>query len=203
MSKSDIGYPDAEWLLSDGAIMGRIKRQGRPNGVTRLSLAIPLGDPVVVDVAQVDAGSMIEFCNIARNTYDERKAEQAAAQVRSSERKAARDIESGGGWVLSEEDIQAVKAPVELNVMDAKSVGQRIYDLDEAIVDLSAQLNLMAGERDKLMKVLEVLHAFEDDAKEPSGVQKEGSGEESEEVDSEPRPEELHRRGEESAERSD
>jgi len=151
---NDLAYDeDARWLQSDGSIIGKVHRTKDPQGI-RLSLDIPLGEPVVAVVEKLNAASMTIFCNMARDAYNERKAEQIATAERGSrdaeERKGREELDYAT-------PVQAVQTTVVVNPMDPESVSRRLIEIAQRVGDLSEEIRKLDTEGNVLLKILEVL----------------------------------------------
>jgi hypothetical protein len=197
MSKSEQGYSqEARWLLSDGAIMGKIQKGKGANGSVRLTLPMPYNEDLVVDVAKLNAASMSQFCDMARREYDERKAEQEAKALRKASMRDAGPGESGGGAARREEDVQGSQETVGFDPLDYQSVSNRLASLTAREEELSLELAQVVTDRLKLTKILEILDAPTDDEEELCSVPEEESGEQELGVDRESCPREVLSDGE-------
>jgi len=155
---------DARWLQSDGSIIGKVHRKPDPQGI-RLTLDMPFGEPVVAVLAKLDAGSMTQFCEIARETYNERKSEQIAQAERASRRVEERRAAE------SEEIVQAHETSVVVNPLDPSSIRSRLVEIGRQVAALSAGLKTLDAEGNVLCKILEVLDdASKDDEETDDGL---------------------------------
>ncbi len=160
----ELGYDEgARWLLSDGSIIGKVQRTPDPQGI-RLTLDMPFGDPVVAILVKLNASSMSEFCELARGTYNERKAEQAAQSERASRKNEDRKAE-----LDRETALPAVQTTVEVNPLDPASITSRLVEIAERVTALSAEVKRLDAEGNMLYKIMEVLTDASNDDEETDG----------------------------------
>lgn len=180
---------DARWLLSDGLIFGRLGESNGKRGIL-LTLEMPGEMPdLLVEVIKKDAGSMTEFCTIARSRYVEHKAEQEAKGARKAHVQADRTPRP------SRDTIETPERDTTVHVSDFGSCASRIAEISRRLFDMYAELGELERERDKLSDILEVLSAYEDDAKKLSSVPAAESGRARQGVDSTAREATLQQRG--------
>jgi transcriptional regulator with XRE-family HTH domain len=189
---------DARWLNSDSQILAKVKQSPHKQG-TLCSLTMPWGEECQAVVEKWNAASAQQFCELAREMYNARKDEQEAKQARAAyDKQIAEDERAAAG-----DGAEAVPAPeetVEVNPLDPESVAARVGIIRDRETVLNAELNKLRVERTKLLKILEVLNAPEDDESEfyrvPRASEEQGQ---SEPVDIKSCEEQLHAGGESDA----
>lgn len=154
---------DCAWLDSDGQIIGKVRKSPHAQGV-ELRLEVPWGEDVVAVAERLNADSMSAFCQMARESYNEQKAEQEAQAYR----KANERVRGSAGAM--EEAVQAPEATVAIDFMDPEAVAARVGYCAARRATLVAEITQLEREEAKLIKILEVLDAFENDAEELRSV---------------------------------
>jgi len=163
-----IKTPEHRWLNSDSQILGRVRQEARKNGHF-VHLLMPWDEDFTAQVEKWDANTAITFCEMARNLYHERKEEQKAAQASKA---ALRERESEK--LTSCED--SVSAPKEtpqdakLDLTDRASISRRVDTIRDREAAIVAEAGKLRVERTKLLRILEVLDAPEDDDEELPSV---------------------------------
>lgn len=187
---------DARWLQSDGLILGRIRQSKGKQGIL-LSLDMPGGmGELLVEVMKTDAGSMTQFCEMARGAYYERKAEQEAKALRAAAHKAI------GTAKLVQSAVPAPQETLDAD-FDLGSVGTKLLKIQTRLFDVYAEKGKLEREQDILLKIMEVLSAFENDAEKLPCIPEQESVEDGDGVGSQSREAPLQRSGEESLGRQD
>ena len=175
---------DCAWLDSDGQIIGKVRKSPHAQGV-ELRLEVPWGEDVVAVAEKLNADSMSAFCQMARESYNEQKAEQEAQAYRKANERVrgeARDVAS---------TIQAPEEVVVVDFMDPEAVAARVGYCAARRATLVAEISRLEQEEAKLIKIMEVLSAFENDAEELRSVPTQGEDEDSAGMDKYPRPVEI------------
>lgn len=150
---------EAQWLQSDGKILTRLRKSQGKKGIL-LELDMPDGmGSLLVEVVKTDAGSMTQFCEMARGAYNERKAEQEA----KASRKGNDDRHGASPAVQGAVPVPQTTVAIDL---DLGSVGTKLLEVQTRLFDVLAEKGKLEREQDILLKILEVLSAYEDDAKE-------------------------------------
>jgi len=166
---------DEMWLNSDREILGRVTTAPSKAGI-RVTLALPKGDPLQVDIEQWNAEGATTFCNIARDYYNEWKAGKEASQKRRHrDLEQQRLVDSKGGVLnpeRSEDDFPVEEAVSALqgDVSGATSLEEEVVRrLDGAIAargklqryrdELEQDLKRVEKEIDQLTKMNEVFNA--------------------------------------------
>lgn len=151
--KNEHGYDDeARWLLSDGQILGKV-RKAPHKGNIRLTLAMPYGEDLVVDVEKFNAASASQFCEIARSQYNEWKASKAAKETRID------DLPPEPAPTAP--SVQASQAPVAINPFDPEAISARLADINRRIADLCEERRGLEKEKFMLDKFMEIINASE------------------------------------------
>ena len=159
------------WLQSDGQLWGRTFQAPNKKGI-ELTLQMPDGEPLVAQIEKLSAASVTQFCDLARGTYHERKAEQAAKKVSNAAmRKPTLDVAEASAAPLEE--------GVFSGILTREAILFRVGDLSDKLTAYKEVCRTIIKERDQLQRIAEVLDASEDNDKEPANV----SPEEGEEPD--------------------
>jgi hypothetical protein len=154
---------DCAWLDSDGQIIGKVRKSPHAQGV-ELRLEVPWGEDVVAVAEKLNADSMSAFCQMARESYNEQKAEQEAQAYRKANERAR------GSSGTVQEAIPTSKEAVAIDFMDREAVAARIRACTIRLAALTTESEELEREGAKLVKILEVLDAFENDAEELRSV---------------------------------
>ena len=157
------------WLLSDGQLWARTQSTPNKKGIL-LSVEMPWGLAFKAQVEKLSAATVTEFCDLARGCYYARKEEQAAAKARAASERAI-PVEPG----VSSEIVQGREASLSPLNLDPESILQRVDQLDDEACALRARLIAVNKERDQLQRIVEVLDAPENNAKEPEDIPRETS----------------------------
>ena len=160
---------EAGWLQSDGQILGRLRQTRTPDGIV-LELEMPMGDPVRAQVEKwPNAQIAASFCELARDIYVERKTKQEAQQERASavaQAKLAAEREQQENVTSYDIIPPAEETPEKIVQIDFSSREAVAAELDRTLNRLTTlwdEIHLLTKQRDKLVKIVEVLSAFEDD----------------------------------------
>lgn len=131
------------WLSSDGAILGKRAAEPHEKGV-QWTVPMPDGKPVSAVIEKPNAEAAIQFCNFVRETWNERKEEQAAkARSRSA-------VNTDGPRPSSKPSPakDAVPAPEEAvvgGIPDREAVNGRILELDARIAADTRERTILQG----------------------------------------------------------
>ena len=68
---------ETDWLQSDGTIIGRAQKNPHKEGIM-WSVTMPDGQEFGAVLAESNAASVVQFCNLVRDEWNERKEEQEA-----------------------------------------------------------------------------------------------------------------------------
>jgi len=169
---------NAQWLRSDGAILGKVMKGPHAQGVL-LTLPMPEGDDLEIAVTKMDAGTIAQFCELAREEYHERKASKASQRLRQKD--------SSGAGPRREESVPAPEEGVGVNLTDKAGVSERISFLRNRESDLLKEIGNCARECKLLEDILEVLNAQKDNDEKLSGVAGQGTRQDKSRVDTETR----------------
>ena len=186
---------EARWLLSDGQIIGKTSFSPHEHGVLMV-LDIP-GDeePLQVAFKEKDLNSMSQFCEMARERFNERQAEQEAKAARAANARLFAEAESADDQQPTEA-LPVFEASVQVDALDSQAVADRLAEVSAAYYDTVERTGELVREMQKLVKIQEVLRAFENDGEELQGVPIEEEGQVSEHMDKSPREHEVHAGGE-------
>ena len=180
---------EARWLLSDGQIIGKTTFSPHSHGI-QMDLTLPDGESMSVAFKKKDIHSMTTFCEMARSTFNERKAEQEAKAARAAN--ARLFDESGPEPDTGEADVQVPQTSVPVDFSSRQSVTDRIDAVSATLLSLAATELALNKELQKLVKIEEVLRAFEDDGEELPSVSGQEGTEDPVQMDQSPREHEVH-----------
>lgn len=155
---------EARWINSDAQILGKMKRSPHKQG-TLCSVTMPWGDECQAVLEKVDAKSAADFCEHVRSTYNARRDEQEAkkAQRAVSEPDATTEPDDGEKLTSCEVSATAPEKAVEVDFTDQASVAARVDQIRDREAVLNAESNRLRIERTKLLRILDVLKAVDEE----------------------------------------
>lgn len=151
---------DEMWLNSDREILGRATQEMGKQGII-LTSTLPDGEQIGIEVDRLNAETGSSYCNIIRETYNERKSSKEAASRRKfrdrelsqpvvgSEKDAGGELEVGS--LSISETVEALQAPVS----GATSLEEEIVLRYDRATGAAAKLRGMRDELDRDIKKVE------------------------------------------------
>ncbi len=171
-----IAYDEnARWLLSDSQILGRIKKAPHEKGLL-VSLTMPWGEEFEAIIEKLNAASATQFCELARSSYSEWKASQAAAQERQSAsiEDSRKQRESSETSHACEVTVPTHEEGLEGGLLDPERIAQEIDRLNAVLADREYETAKLYTHRQKLMRVLNALEDASPAVHSVSGEEDEG-----------------------------
>jgi hypothetical protein len=151
---------DEMWLNSDREILGRAETSQGQQGII-LTTTLPDGEQIGIEVDKLNAETGSSYCNIIRETFNERKASKEASSRRKfRDRQLDQAVvgsgeDNGGelevGSLSVSETVEALQAPVS----GATSLEEEIVHRYDRATGAAAKLRGMRDELDRDIQKIE------------------------------------------------
>lgn len=159
------------WLNSDREILNRATQSAGKTGII-LTLTLPNGEDVGIEVDKLNAENGATFCNMQREYYNEWKAGKEAASRRKQRDREQQSILDSEGSVVSrdipegavpvQETVQALETAVQGAASLEEEVLQRIAAAEELMQQKIAQSDLLDIELAELAQELEQMNKMKE-----------------------------------------